>query len=100
MIRKLLMVVLPLLLPTLIYMAYMLVERRRAVASGDTPLPWWAGAPWATLVISGVALSAIVLITVAVTGGSEVHRTYYPTHPIDGRKQGGETTPTAPHSGR
>jgi hypothetical protein len=97
MLRQLLMVVLPLMLPTLIYMAYMMVERRKAAASGSTSVPWWVGAPWTWLVTGGVLLAAIVLFTLALTGGFDKSGTYHPAHLIDGRIVGGETTPSAPH---
>ena len=64
MLRKLLTVVLPLMLPTLIYMAYMMIDRRKAAASGGAAVSWWVGAPWAWLITGGVFLVAIVLVTV------------------------------------
>ena len=103
MLKKLLMVVLPLMLPTLIYMAYMMIERRKAVASGGAAVPWWVEAPWAWLITGGVMLAAIVLVTVALTGGFDTSGTYRPARLIDGRVIGGETTegettPSAPHA--
>jgi hypothetical protein len=93
MLTKLLTVVLPLVLPTLIYMAYMAAERRKA-ASGGAPVPWWVGAPWPWLVTGGVFLAAIVLVTLALTGGSDKSGTYHPARLIDGRIIEGETTPS------
>ncbi|UEM04641.1 DUF6111 family protein [Skermanella rosea] len=100
MLRKLLLVVLPLMLPTLVYMAYMLVERRRAGASGGAVQPWWVGAPWTPLIVGGVALAGLTLVTVALTGGSDTTATYHPARLIDGRVVEGETTPSAPAPGR
>ncbi|UEM22007.1 DUF6111 family protein [Skermanella mucosa] len=100
MLKKLLLVVLPLMLPTLIYMGYMLIERRKAVASGGTALPWWAGAPWTALVVGGVALAGLSLTTLALTGGSDTTATYHPARLIDGRVVEGDTTPSAPAPGR
>ena len=97
MLRKLLTVVLPLMLPTLIYMAYMMIERRKAAASGGAAVPWWVGAPWAWLMTGGVLLAAIVLVTVALTGGFDTSGTYHPARLIDGRVIEGETTPSGPH---
>jgi Family of unknown function (DUF6111) len=97
MLRKLLTVVLPLMLPTLIYMAYMMIDRRKAAASGGAPVPWWVGAPWAWLITGGVFLAAIVLFILALTGGFDTSSTYHPARLIDGRVIGGETTPSAPH---
>jgi hypothetical protein len=97
MLKKLLTVVLPLMLPTLIYMAYMMIDRRKAAASGGAPVPWWVGAPWAWLITGGVFLAAIVLFILALTGGFDTSSTYHPARLIDGRVIGGETTPSAPH---
>jgi hypothetical protein len=97
MLRKLLTVVLPLMLPTLIYMAYMMIDRRKAAASGGAPVPWWVGAPWTWLITGGVLLATIVLVTVALTGGFDTSGSYHPARLIDGRVIGGETTPSAPH---
>ena len=86
MLKKLLTVVLPLMLPTLIYMAYMMIDRRKAAASGGAVVPWWVGAPWTWLITGGVLLAAIVLVTVALTGGFDTSGTYHPGPPD--RRQG------------
>jgi hypothetical protein len=98
MLKKLLMVVLPLMLPTLIYMAYMMIDRRKAAASGGVPVPWWVGAPWTWLITGGVLLAGIVLVTVALTGGFETSGTYHPARLIDGKVIEGETSPPGPAS--
>jgi hypothetical protein len=93
MLKKLLTVVLPLMLPTLIYMAYMMIDRRKAAASGGAVVPWWVGAPWTWLITGGVLLAAIVLVTLALTGGFETSGTYHPARLIDGKVIEGETSP-------
>jgi hypothetical protein len=98
MLKKLLTVVLPLMLPTLIYMAYMMIDRRKAAASGGAVVPWWVGAPWTWLITGGVLLAAIVLVTVALTGGFETSGTYHPARLIDGKVIEGETSPPGPAS--
>jgi hypothetical protein len=93
MLKKLLTVVLPLMLPTLIYMAYMMIDRRKAAASGGAVVPWWVGAPWTWLITGGVLLAAIVLVTVALTGGFDTSGTYHPARLIDGKVIEGDTSP-------
>jgi len=85
------------MLPTLIYMAYMMIDRRKAAASGGAAVSWWVGAPWAWLITGGVFLVAIVLVTVALTSGFDISGTYHPARLIDGRVIEGETTPSTPH---
>jgi hypothetical protein len=97
MFRKLLTVVLPLMLPTLIYMAYMMIDRRKAAAAGGAPVSWWVGAPWAWLITGGVFLAGIVLFILALTSGFDTGTTYHPARLIDGRVIEGETTPSDPH---
>jgi hypothetical protein len=97
MLRKLLTVVLPLMLPTLIYMAYVMIDRRKTAASGSSSVPWWVGAPWTWLITGGVLLAAIFLFTVALTGGYDPSYTYHPARLIDGHIVGGETRPPEPH---
>ena len=98
MLKKLLTVVLPLMLPTLIYMAYMMIDRRKAAASGGAVVPWWVGAPWTWLITGGVLLAAIVLVTVALTGGFDTSGTYHPARLIDGKVIEGETSTAGPAS--
>lgn len=80
------MVLVPLVLPTLVYFGYAWLERRRqqAEAAGELA-PWWTTAPWPWLIGSGLALTAVVLATLALTGGSPVGGTYVPAHLEDGR---------------
>jgi hypothetical protein len=78
-IRKILTILLPLVLPTLVYMAYVYVERRRQAAAG-TPVPWWVTAPWPWLVSIGVLLCGLTMGVLAVTGGADPHAGYVPAH--------------------
>lgn len=73
-------VVLPLLAPLVIYIAYMtLVEGRRVRVADGAALPaWWTTAPWARLVIAGVGCAAAVAVTLAMTGGQDPRDGYRP----------------------
>lgn len=87
MLRIVLTIVVPVLLPTACYLLYILVvERRRAQAEEAHVLaPWWVTAPWPWLVLGGVGLLALTLGTVALTGGAPPHAPYTPAHLEDGR---------------
>ncbi len=96
MLRFLLTVVVPLLLPTASYLLYILVvERRRARAEETrTPAPWWVTAPWPWLVLGGAGLAALTLGVMALTGGAPPHSAYSPAHLEDGRLvRGSQTAP-------
>ncbi len=71
------------LLPTALYVAWMLWARRR-VKEGEG-LPSLAGGSWFWLALAGFALMVAGLFTVALTGGDEPGGTYYPPHYEDGR---------------
>ena len=81
MLRVLLTVVLPLLLPTAIYVAWITFAARSAnrepVRLGALPLVW--------LALAGVALLALVLITVNVHFGEPADGRYVPPRYEDGR---------------
>ncbi|MDX1709829.1 MAG: hypothetical protein R3316_01670 [Rhodovibrionaceae bacterium] len=62
MLKKFLTVVLPLLLPALLYILYMVLTQGR---------PKLREAPWGPIALAGVALVAVVLVTVRVMSGVE-----------------------------
>jgi len=97
MIRILLMVLVPLLLPTLAFLAWSAVERRRAhdIAAGMRP-PWYADVPWHVLLPAGAVLAAGVLFAMALTGGAPPGGVYTPAHVENGRIVEGTITPRQP----
>lgn len=91
MVRIFLTIVLPLLLPTLVY-ALWLVAMRRAALAGPAP---WRTLPWAWLVGAGLALATLLLFFVGVHVGSP-EGTYVPPRYIDGRVVPGHIVPPEP----
>ena len=88
MLRKLLLVVLPLVLPFLIYGLYVVIARYRArMAGAGAPVPSWQDAPWGWIAGFGVLLMLVGLITMRVTTGIEPGRTIEPQRVIDGEVQ-------------
>ena len=81
MLRVLLTVVLPLLLPTAIYVAWIAFTSRSAnrapVRLGTMPLVW--------LAFAGVILLALVLVTVTVHFGEPIRGRYVPPRYENGR---------------
>lgn len=62
--RKFLLVILPILLPFIIYGCYLLLARRRARLAGEGKLPQWQEAPWTWIVAASFLLLAGGLIAV------------------------------------
>ncbi|HJT05802.1 MAG TPA: DUF6111 family protein [Stellaceae bacterium] len=90
MIRILLTIVLPLLLPTLLYLLWLTASRRAALAA---PAPW-RDMPWVWLAAAGVVLAALLLFFVHIGVGSR--GTYVPPKYIDGRVVPGHIVPGEP----
>ena len=74
MIRKLLTVVLPLVLPLLLYFGYAYLAQRRAGANGTAAPPWHKG-PWPILLLAGAGLMfAALALWRASEEAEEAHR--------------------------
>lgn len=67
--RQILSIVVPLLLPTLLYFGYMAVTRRRAQAAGQPSAI--KDIPWTWLAVAGVVLVAVTFAAMALFGGAE-----------------------------
>lgn len=85
--RQVLQIVIPLLLPTVLYFIYLRVARRRAGANAPTP-----DVPWFWLAIAGAALVIISLVGFSFTGGAPPGSHYEPAKVIDGKIVPGEFT--------
>lgn len=86
--------VVPLALPTAIFLAYAQIERRRRqLLEIGEPAPWWVGAPWPWLIGSGIVLALASLFLWALTGGQPRSARYVPAHMEGGRLIGGQTLP-------
>jgi Family of unknown function (DUF6111) len=94
--RILLQYVLPVLLPSLVYLAWLFYENRRIARGGDGKLRRWEEGPWAWLFAGGVVLTVLgVLVTVAL--GTRGHEgTYVPPRVEDGRVIPGHLEPARP----
>ena len=81
MLRVFLTIVLPLVLPTAIYVAWVAIAYR---ARRDGAVRW-AALPWVWLAGTGVLLLAVVLFVVTVHFGTSETGTYVPPRWEDGR---------------
>ncbi|NBC96031.1 MAG: hypothetical protein GVY27_06720 [Deinococcus-Thermus bacterium] len=92
---KKLALLLPLILPTVLYLIYALATHQQRVASGgQAPAQWWEEAPWLWLALSGVGLLAIVLGTWALFfDGASPDTIYIPPRFEDGEIVPGRMVP-------
>jgi hypothetical protein len=89
MLRVFLTVVLPLVLPTAIYVGWLVVAQRMQ-RTGAVP---WVELPWVWLAGAGVVLLAVVLSVVHVHFGTAETGTYVPPRWEDGRIIPGHVEP-------
>ncbi|HEY2892416.1 MAG TPA: hypothetical protein VGJ31_17395 [Dongiaceae bacterium] len=84
--RQLGEIVLPLILPTLIYFGYVLYARARGAQ--ETPdMPWvWLGA-------AGGLLLGVTFLALALLGGASPSEVYQPAKVVNGTVQPGEFKP-------
>jgi hypothetical protein len=84
MLREILTLVVPLLLPTVLYLAWLRLARWSDAGGAAV----WHNLPWAWLAAIGVALTALVLVVVTVGFGTPIHGIYVPP-----RYEGGQIVP-------
>lgn len=84
--KQLAEIVLPLVLPTLLYLAYVGYARRRG---GEAP-----PMPWVWLGIAGGVLLAATFAALVLFGGAPPSDVYQPPKLINGTVQPGEFSPT------
>ncbi len=87
MIRKLITIVLPLLTPAVLYMAWTWVRRRRPADGEEGVDPFsWREMPWAWLGVAGAALVAANLIVSALFLQEEPGSRYEPPRFEEGKR--------------
>ena len=91
--RILLQYLLPIVLPTVVYFAWLTAERRRAERAEAGKAPHWRDAPWLWLVGSGVALALVIAFASAFFGGADTAGRYVPPRVEDGRIVPGHVEP-------
>jgi hypothetical protein len=94
--RILFQFVLPIVLPTMIYVAWLMAERRRAEAPGGAAMRQWKDAPWLWLVALGVFFAILVALATALIGGESTEGVYVPPRLKDGEIVPGHVEPAPP----
>ena len=83
MLRKLFTIALPLLLPFLLYWAYLSLARRRATAAGGPSR--WQDAPWIWMAAAGVVLMIASLAAFGLSSGVKPGTRLIPPTVVDGK---------------
>ena len=83
MIRKLLLYILPFVLPFVLYGLYTWIARLRAAATGR-PAVALEETPWLWLIAAGVGLFVVTLVAFSLLTGGDIAGTYVPPRMIDG----------------
>jgi len=82
--RVLFQYLMPIVLPTAIYLIWLVHRRRRATATG-TVAPTWQQGPWFWLILSGMGISAASFVVGALLAGHSPHGKYVPAEVKNGR---------------
>jgi hypothetical protein len=90
--REILTLVVPLLLPTVLYLVWL--RAARWPEAGGTVA--WHRLPWVWLAVTGVALTAVVLFVVTVGFGTETSGIYVPPRVENGKIIPGHIEPVKP----
>jgi Family of unknown function (DUF6111) len=90
--RIFLTIVLPFLLPTILYVLWLVAMRRIELAGAAS----WRALPWPWLVAAGLMLMAALLYFVSIHVGGSAQGTYVPPQYIDGRIVPGHVVPADP----
>lgn len=86
MIRKILMIAVPLLAPTLVYILYMYyTAKNRQEEEAGRRLPEWRKWPWVKLITAGSFLTALTVAVLGFPSDSHDPGAYVPPHMKDGK---------------
>lgn len=96
MIRILLQYILPIALPSLLYVAWLAYENRRIARGGAGRPPRWQEGPWPWLIAGGVVFAVLLSFALANIGGYGTGGTYVPPRVEDGRIIPGHVEPARP----
>jgi len=92
MLRVLLEFIIPIVLPTVVYLLWLAAERRRAERAGSGAPPRWEDAPWVWLGIAGLVLAIVALLATSFFGAEKKGR-YVPPQLKDGQVIPGHVVP-------
>ena len=96
MLRVLIEYVVPIVLPSLLYLAWLAYENRRIAQGGEGVVRRWQEGPWVWLFAAGVALAVAGTLLLSLLAGFRTEGRYVPPHVEDGRIVPGHVEPAQP----
>ena len=96
MLRVLLEYIVPIVLPSLLYLAWLAYENRRIAQGGEGVSRRWQEGPWAWLFAGGVALAVAATLILSWWRGYGIEGRYVPPRVEDGRIVPGHVEPAQP----
>ncbi|HEX2113636.1 MAG TPA: DUF6111 family protein [Alphaproteobacteria bacterium] len=96
MLRVLLEYIVPIVLPSLLYLAWIAYENRRIARGGEGVLRRWQEGPWAWLFAAGVVLAVAGTLMLSLLRGYGIEGQYVPPRVEDGRIVPGHVEPAQP----
>lgn len=96
MLRVLLEYVIPIALPSVIYLIWLAYENRRVERGGEGVLRRWHEGPWVWLFAGGVLLAVVGSILLSTLGGYGTAGHYVPPRVEGGRVVPGHVEPAQP----
>jgi hypothetical protein len=96
MLRVLLEYIVPLVLPSLLYLAWLAYENKRIAQGGAGVSRRWQEGPWVWLFAAGVALAIAATAMLSLLGGHGIEGRYVPPRVEDGRIVPGHVEPAPP----
>jgi hypothetical protein len=94
--RGVLAIVVPLALPTVLYVIYMTLARRRAGAGGTATVP--TEMPWSWLIVAGGVLAVVTFTAMYLLESVDPGGEYHPAQIIDGEIRPGYFDNKSPDS--
>jgi hypothetical protein len=94
--RVLLEYVVPIVLPSLLYLAWLAYENKRVARGGEGVLRRWQEGPWAWLFAAGVVIAVAGTLMLSLLQGFGTEGRYIPPHVENGRIVPGHVVPAEP----
>lgn len=92
--RQFIIIALPLLIPTVLYLVWWQNARRKAEAAGNPDdAPKFGDVPWVFIVLGGLGLLTLGGLALTLSGGAEPNSKYIPAQIIDGKIVPGHHVP-------